>query len=90
MKLKTFKQFKINALKRGGVKKSLKDNDVEFQIIETIVKARVKNNLTQKDLAEKIGVAQSALARFENGNTNPTLSFLQKVTTGLGVKLIVK
>jgi predicted transcriptional regulator len=46
--------------------------------------------MTQKKLAEKIGVAQSALARFESGNINPTLSFLQKITSGLGLKLLVK
>ena len=46
--------------------------------------------MSQRKLAEKIGITQSALARFESGNINPTLSFLQKITGGLGLKLLVK
>ena len=80
MKMKTFEQFKKQSFKREGVRKSIQENDLEFQIIEAIIKARVKNHVTQKQLADQIGVAQSALARFESGRSNPTLSFLQKIT----------
>ncbi len=90
IKMKTFEQFKRESLKRPGVRKVMKETDVEFQLIEAMVEARVKNSITQKQLAEKIGVAQSALARFESGRVSPTLSFLQKVTAGLGLKLMVK
>ncbi len=90
MKMKTFEQFKKESLKRPGVRMAMKEADIEFQLIEAMVEARVKNSITQKQLAEKIGVAQSALARFESGRVSPTLSFLQKVTAGLGLKLMVK
>ncbi len=62
----------------------------EFEIIKAIIRVRAQKKLTQRQLAQKIGVAQSALARFESGRTNPTLSFLKKVTVGLGLKLSVK
>ena len=88
--MKTFKQFKKESLKRPGVKLAMKKPDIEFQILEAIVKTRAKKALTQKELADKIGIAQSALARFESGRTNPTLSFIKKVTEGLGMKLILK
>ena len=71
-------------------KKAYDDLEFEFQIITALIKARAKKNLTQEQLANKIGIAQSALARFESGRTNPTLSFLKKVTFGLGLKLTVK
>ncbi len=63
---------------------------VEFAIYNALVRARIQKKLTQRQLAQKIGVAQSALARFESGRTNPTLSFLKKVTVGLGLKLRVE
>lgn len=88
--MKTFAQFKKEAMKRPGVRKAMKDSDIEFQLIEAIVKSRAQKKLTQKALAEEIGVTQSALARFESGRSNPTLSFIQKVTTGLGLRLTVK
>ena len=88
--MKTFTQFKKQSLKRPGVRKAMEAPDIEFQLIEAMIEARMRGRVTQKQLAQKIGVAQSALARFEAGRTNPTLSFLNKVTSGLGLKLMVK
>lgn len=88
--MKTFAQFKKESLKRTDVRKAMNDLDFEFKVIEAIIKARTDKGVTQKQLANDIGVAQSALARFESGRTNPTLSFLQKVTSGLGLKITVK
>lgn len=90
MKMKTFAQFKKESMKRPGVRKAVEDSGVEFQLIEAIIKKRAQKKITQKELAEEIGITQSALARFESGRGNPTLSFLQKITTGLGLRLTVK
>ncbi len=86
----TLADLKKEAFKRPGVKKAYDNLEFEFQIIRALIDARSKKNLTQKQLAKKIGVDQSALARFETGKINPTLSFLQKITNGLGLKLVVK
>ena len=88
--MKTFEQFKRASLERAGVRKALADIDLEFRIIESMIRARINKKVTQKQLAGRIGVTQSALARFESGRINPTLSFLKKVTNGLGLQLIVK
>lgn len=90
MKVKTFRQFRKESLKRPGVRKAMGDIDFEFQIVEAIIRARMRKGVTQKQLAERIGIAQSALARFESGKINPTLSFVKKITQGLGLRLIVK
>ncbi|MEK7184662.1 MAG: helix-turn-helix transcriptional regulator [Patescibacteria group bacterium] len=87
--MKTFKQFEAEILKDPANKKAYDDLEVEFKIYGALVKARIEKKLTQKQLANKLGIAQSALARFESGRTNPTLSFLQKVTSGLGLKLTI-
>ena len=71
-------------------KKAYDNLEFEFIIIKALIRARARKQLTQRELAQKIGVAQSALARFESGRINPTLSFLKKVTQGLGLKLTVK
>ncbi len=88
--MKTHKQVMKEFFKDPANKKAYDDLGVEFAIYNALVRARVQKKLTQKQLARKIGVAQSALARFESGRTNPTLSFLKKVTMGLGLKLSVK
>jgi transcriptional regulator with XRE-family HTH domain len=45
--------------------------------------------MTQKQIAEKIGTKQSAIARLESGNVNPSLDFLQKVAEVLGHKISI-
>jgi len=90
MKMITHKQLKAELLRDPEVKKAYDDLAFEFEIIKAIIRVRAQKRLTQRELAHKIGVAQSALARFESGRTNPTLSFLKKVTVGLGLKMTVK
>lgn len=49
-----------------------------YAVIAEVISARLKKGLTQKDVAEKLGTKQSAIARLEGGNVNPSLEFLQK------------
>ena len=88
--MKTLGQFKNEAFKRKGVKKVYTEIQPEIQIIRALIISRNKKGMSQRKLAQKIGVTQSALARFESGKINPTLSFVQKITNGLGLKLVVK
>lgn len=88
--MKTLEQFKREIFKRPGVRKAYAEMQPEFQIIRRLALARAKKGFSQRKLAQKIGITQSALARFETGRINPTLSFLQKITSGLGLKLSVK
>lgn len=88
--MKTLKNFKKEAFKREGVRKIYIEMQPELQIIRKLALARTQKGFSQRKLAQKIGVTQSALARFETGNINPTLSFVQKITNGLGLKLLVK
>src|SRR3989344_4300159 len=85
-----FSQIKRELLRDPETKKAYDALEFEFAIIKALIRTRATKRLTQRELAQKIGVAQSALARFESGRTNPTLSFLKKVTVGLGLKLMVK
>ena len=50
---------------------------------------REKRGLSQRELAERLGTTQSAVARLEAGNVSPTLATLDRVAEGLGVELVV-
>ncbi len=88
--MKTFAQFKKEIFRRPGVKKAYAEMQPELQIIRKLALSRAKKGLSQRELAKKIGITQSALARFELGKVNPTLSFLKKITSGLGLRLLVR
>ena len=86
-----YSKFKAEVFRRRpGVKKAYDALEFDFKIINALIEARVKHKLTQRGLAKKIGVAQSALARFESGRIDPRISFIKKVTKGLGLQLTLK
>jgi ribosome-binding protein aMBF1 (putative translation factor) len=64
----------------------------EYDLIRDSIRRRIKKEMTQKQLAEKLGTKQSAISRFEKGKGNPTVSFLKDVTEALGgtLKISVK
>lgn len=61
-----------------------------YAVISTLIDARTKKGLTQKELAQKIGTKQSAIARLESGSINPSLEFLQKIAQVMGYKLTIQ
>lgn len=59
-------------------------------IIQAILHARKSAGLSQKQLAEKTGIAQSDINKLENGNANPSLQTLQRLAAAMGMKLKVE
>lgn len=61
-------------------------NEIEeqFTIAMEVIALRQKHNLTQKELAERVGTSQPAIARLESGNyRNLSLSFLRRIAEAL-------
>ncbi|MEK7168893.1 MAG: helix-turn-helix transcriptional regulator [Patescibacteria group bacterium] len=83
-------KFKKELLKSKEVYKEYKKLEPKYRLISQLIAARKKENVTQKQLAKKIGTKQSAIARLENGNANPTLSFLEKISYALNTKLLIE
>ncbi|MEK7480074.1 MAG: helix-turn-helix transcriptional regulator [Patescibacteria group bacterium] len=83
------KEFMAEMMKRPGFKKAYDDLELEFTLIRAILDQRMRKGITQKQLAEKVGTKQSAIARFESGNSNPTLAFVKKLSEALDLKLTV-
>lgn len=77
-------------MKEPAFKKAYDDLGLEFALIDAMIRQRVKKGITQKQLAEKIGTKQSSIARFESGNYNPSLAFVQKLAGALGAKINVR
>ena len=85
--MKSYSQLKNKYLSDSGIKKSYDALEGEYLLIEEVIKKRIEKKLSQKDLAAKIGTKQSAISRFESGNSNPSLHFLNKIAVALGTKL---
>lgn len=58
--------------------------DIYYQISTAIFDYRFKHNLSQKKLAEKLGVSQPMVAKLESGDYNYTIEQLWKIANKLG------
>ena len=56
---------------------------MENKIGEKIYEVRNRRNLTQEDLAEKIGSVASYISNIERKNNCPSLSLLRKIVKEL-------
>ena len=59
----------------------------EFAIIRAMIEARKNTGLTQKQLAERTGMAQGDISKIENGNGNPSLKTLKRLASAMDMKL---
>ena len=59
----------------------------EFELICKYIQLRYKSNISQRELAKKIGIAQSTIARMENNMHSMSISNFTKILNALGYKL---
>jgi ribosome-binding protein aMBF1 (putative translation factor) len=76
-------------MKDPEFRKGYEDLEFEFQVVAAMIDYREKHDLTQKEFAERMGMKQSAIARFERGPGNPTTKFLKRLANGMGMKLVI-
>lgn len=55
-----------------------------------IARLRIEHGLTQAQLAELVGAKQPSIARLERGQTQPSVEFLSRIATALGMRLEVR
>ena len=63
--------------------------DEEYALVETLVRARAAANLTQEEVARRIGTTQSAVARLEGGKVSPSFATLRRYAEATGTRLTV-
>lgn len=66
-----------------GVTVFIKEN-APVQVITQIIEVQNSQNMTQLELALRVGTQKSNISRLESGTYNPSLEFLSKVTRSLG------
>ena len=62
-------------------------NEEEFDLICKYIKIRYESNISQNELARKIGIAQSTIARMEKNMHSMSIGNFTKLLDVLGYKL---
>jgi DNA-binding XRE family transcriptional regulator len=88
--MKNYEDFFKEQMQTPEIKAEYDALAPEYEIKKQLIEARIAGNLTQKELAERIGVKQSNISRLESGSYNPSVEFLQKIAKGLGKELRIE
>ena len=62
---------------------------LRFELAEAIRARREELGWSQRQLAERAGMTQPGVARFEAGGTTPTLPLLERLASALGLTLTI-
>ena len=69
--------------------KAYEEIQPEMSVIRALTDARISQNLTQKELSERTGIAQTEISKLEHGTRNPSIKLLQRLADGMGMVLNV-
>lgn len=85
-----FQAHKQRLLQNPDFRREYEALQPEYSVIRALIGARIEQNMTQEQLAEKSGVRQSNISRIENGICSPTLETLERLAAGLGKTLRIE
>lgn len=88
--MKTLDSFVEEQLKDKEFREEYEGIQPEMDVIRAIVDARISQNLTQKQLAERTGINQADISKLENGTRNPSLNLLKRLAEGMGMVLKIE
>lgn len=86
----SFEEVKADLLKNEEFASEYEKLRPRYEAIEQIIRARKEQNITQEELARRIGTHKSNISRLESGNYNPSLDMLIKIAEALGRKLTIQ
>lgn len=85
--MKTLDMYLEEQMQDEAFRKEWEANQPEMDIIRAMTDARISQNLTQKELAERTGINQADISKLENGTRNPSLKLLKRLADGMGMDL---
>ena len=86
----SFNQIAEQLMKDKEFKYEYEKLKPRYEIISQIIEARNNQNITQEELALRVGTQRSNISRFESGAYNPSLDFLIKVAKSLGKEVHIQ
>ncbi len=90
----THEELKARALQDEAVRAEYEALAFEFDLLHTLLEARQVANLTQADVAERMGTKASAIARLESSlvseKHSPSVATLKRYAEATGRRLEIR
>lgn len=88
--MKSLSGYKNEQMKNQQFAREYEAIQPELDVIRAMIDARISQNLTQKELAERTGINQADISKIENGTRNPSLKLLQRIAEGMDMMLKIE
>ena len=85
-----FREFLEEQLQNPEFRKEWDALEPEFAIVQALIDARKNVGLTQKQLSERTGIAQSDISKLESGDGNPSLKTLKRLAAAMDMTLKIE
>ena len=82
-----FKEYQKEVMKDPEFVKAYEELQPNMDFVKAIIDARIKQNLSQKELSKLTGINQSEISKLESGERNPSIKLLQRLADGMGLTL---
>ena len=74
----------------AGLRREFERLGPRYAVIEGLIKARRHRNMTQAQLAEKMGVTQGVVSRWESGNYSPKLETIAAAAQAMDYRVDIR
>ena len=85
-----FEGFLQEQLQDPELRKEYEALQPERAVVQAMIDARRRAQITQKELSERTGITQGDISKLENGNANPSIRTLQRLAEGMGMTLKIE
>ena len=86
----TLQELKTRLMRDPQFQEEYEEADALFSLVEAMISARLSANLTQSEVAERMGTTQSAIARLEGGWVSPSFATLRRFAEATGTSVRLK
>lgn len=86
----SFDAMKTEMMKDKKFRTEYEKLQPRYEAAEQIILARKELNITQSELARRVGTQRSNISRLESGTCNPSIDLLTKIADALGKSLVVR
>ncbi len=82
-----FKKHLQESLKNPNFQKIWKESEPEYKLSCKLIELRLKNKMSQMELAKKSNTTQAIISRIESMSANPSFETLKKISSALNCNL---
>lgn len=83
----TVRELKTKLMRNPRFRREYEKLQPEYEIACQIIEARIKNKISQEELAKRAKTGQAVISRLEGMNAKPSISLLSRIARALNIKI---